>query len=206
MNHSRVVQFVSSFLATTLIAATAFASHDFTTTTAGTFDSNANGNWANGVPTGDGQDVNFSQSISSGNQTVTNLFSANSGAFNYLRLNTAGSSLLTVITSGGIDAFFGLQLNARDTLILNGGSSVLSHGNNSFDDNGGTLILSNGATAFVNLGGNRMDNAGTIQFDGNTDLNYGQNSQLNNSSSGTIIKTGSGTGHLTGTFSGSNIS
>ena len=75
-------QFLLRGMFCTLVAAVAsspvvLASHDFTQTGAGTFDSNANGNWSGGVPTGDGQDVNFSQSISSGNQSVTNLFSAN---------------------------------------------------------------------------------------------------------------------------------
>ena len=185
----------------------ASASHDFNQTSTGTFDSNSNGNWNNGVPTGDGQDVNFTQTINAGNQTVTNLFSANSNPLNYLRLATGGSSLLSVITAGGIDSQFGLQLNARDTLILNGNTSTFSHGNNSFDDNGGTLVLSNGALAIVNIGtGNTLNNAGTIVLTSGADLNYGQTAQLNNNSNGTIIKNDTGTGHLTGSFGGNNQS
>src|SRR5277367_855134 len=112
-------------LFTTFAFATAFigvrsvsAQHSFNQTGAGTFDSNANGNWNNGVPTGDGQDVDFQQSISGGNQTVTNFFSSNGGSLNYLRLATGGSSLLTVISTAGFTSQYGLQLNANDTLIL----------------------------------------------------------------------------------------
>lgn len=192
-------------------ASTARAAHDFSQTGGGTFDSNNSGNWSGGVPTGDGQDVNFTQTINSGNQVITNLFSANGSSLNYLRLATGGTSLLTVITQSGtgIDSFYGLQLNARDTLILNGGNSTLSHGNNSFDNNNGTLVVSNGGTAFVNIGtGNVMNNAGTIELTataGQTSgLNYGQTARLDNNSGKTIVKNGAGTGSFVGNFGGNN--
>src|SRR5262249_1516731 len=131
------------------------------------------------------------------------------GALNYLRLNTGGSSLLTVFTQlgTGIDSFYGLDINtSRDTLVLNGGNNTLSHGNVSFN-NQGTILLTNGAVAFENLSGASMNTAGTIELAGDTcDLNFGQTTQLNNLSTGTIIKSGSGTGHLTGTFGGSSVS
>jgi hypothetical protein len=210
---------VRILLFTTFAFATAFigvrsvsAQHSFNQTGAGTFDSNANGNWNNGVPTGDGQDVDFQQSISGGNQTVTNFFSSNGGSLNYLRLATGGSSLLTVISTAGFISQYGLQLNANDTLILASSSYNLSQGNNSFDDGNGTLILSNGATAFVNLGNNAVQNRGTITLDAGSsqtsDLNYGQSTGagFNNSGTGTIIKNDSGTGSFTGNFGGNNIS
>src|SRR5207244_694700 len=141
---------------------------------------NANGNWNNGVPTGDGQDVNFSQSISGGDQTVTNLFSSNGSALNYLRLNTGGSSLLTVITQTGtgIDSTFGLQLNARDTLILNGagdGRFIWQFcANNIGFANNGTIIVNGGSldinTTSAGGGGFQNNSAGQIQINSGASL------------------------------------
>lgn len=204
---------LSASIVSMLTLSTAFAAHDFTPTSAGTFDSNANGNWNNGVPSGDGQDVNFQQSISSGDQTVTNLFKNGGGSFlNYLRLATGGSSLLSVVTQNGtgIDSQFGLELRARDTLILNGGNSTLSHGNNSFDNRDGTLVVSNGASVWVNIGGNAVQNQGTITLDsgsGQTSVfnyNLSTGGAINNSGTGTMIKNGAGSGTFSG--AGNNIS
>jgi hypothetical protein len=209
MSKKFFVVILSCLVAASFVVPSAFADHNFSQTGAGTFDSNDGGNWSGGVPSANGQDVNFTQADTA-SQTITNFFSSGGGALNYLRLKTTGGNAVTVITQSGtgIDSQFGLELKANDTLILNGGNSTLSHGNNSFDNLAGTLVLSNSAAAFVNIGGgNTMNNAGTITLVGDsTDLNYGQTGTLNNNSNGSIIKNGSGTGHLTGTFSGSNIS
>src|SRR5579859_1911173 len=76
----------------------ASASHDFNQTGAGTYDSNNGGNWNNGVPTGDGQDVNFTQTPT-GAQIVTNFFSSGGGNLNYVRLATGGGNSLIVVST-----------------------------------------------------------------------------------------------------------
>lgn len=200
---SGVVRLVFLSLAIAVVSPS-FAAHDFNITTSGTFDSNDSGNWINGRPTNDGQDVNFQQNITSGDQTITNLISAGGGSINYLRLATAGTSLLSVYTPG-IDSIFGLQLNARDTLIVFG-NSTFSHGNNSFDNLGGTLVISNGATAVVNIGANNVNNNGTISLTAaggqTTGFNYGQSGQFVNNSN--IVVNGAGTSTFVGEFGGAN--
>jgi len=202
---SAVITLVVAFLGMQRVV----AQDTFNNTSAGTLDSNNGSNWSGGAPTGNGNDIDFTQTPS-GSQTITNLFSSNGNAFNYLRLNSGGANSMTVITAGGINSQYGLEIdNSHDTLILNGGNSTLSQGNNAFS-NVGTLVLSNGVTAFENLSGNTMNNAGTITLDAGSgqtsDLNYGQTGTFNNNSTGTIIKNNSGSGNFTGNFGGNNIS
>jgi fibronectin-binding autotransporter adhesin len=192
-----------------IIAQRASAQHVFAPTAPGTYDSNSGANWSGGVPTGDGNDVDFTQTPT-GTQLVTNLFSANGGDLNYLRLATGGGNLLTVVSTAGFTSQYGLQLNANDTLVLASSTYNLSLGNDSFNNALGTLAISNGATAFVNIGNNGVQNQGTITMDAGSgqtsDLNYGQSTAtFNNSGTGTIIKNNSGSGNFTGNFGGNNI-
>ncbi len=200
---------VTFLLALTFVFHAHAASTDFTPTTSGTFDSNASGNWDNGRPTNTGLDDNFTMSFS-GAITVTNFLSTGGGSLNFVRLSTAGSGTLTVISSAGFDSAFGLQLNNNDTLII-ANNSTISHGNNAFGDSGGTLIASNSASVFINIGANAVQNTGTIQLTSATgqtsDINYGQSTggAFNNSGTGTIIKNGTGTGTFVGNFGTFNI-
>jgi hypothetical protein len=200
---------VTHLLAFTFVISVYGASTDFTPTTSGTSDSNVSGNWDNGRPTNNGLDDNFTMSFS-GAITVTNFLSAGGGSLNFVRLSTAGSGTLTVISSAGFDSNFGLQLNNNDTLII-ANNSTISHGNNAFGDSGGTLTVSNSASVFINIGANAVQNTGTIQLtstSGQTsDINYGQSTggAFNNSGTGTIIQNGTGTGTFVGNFGANSI-
>jgi hypothetical protein len=207
--------FVSAVITLTIAfigAQRAFANHDYSNTSSGQQDASLSANWGGNPPNGDGQDVEFLQTLNSGTQTNINFGGGStSSQFNYLRLNTGGSSAMVTITAGGINSVFGLEIDQpQDTLILNGNTSTLSQGNNAFS-NVGSLILSNGVLAIANNGGGAtMNNAGTIQLtaaSGQTsDLNYGQTGTFNNNSTGTIVKNDTGSGNFTGNFGGNNIS
>src|SRR5439155_21614988 len=144
------------------------------------------GIWRNGVPAGTGFDVNITNQFLQVT-TITNAYSANNAALNFLRIISGnallGSSNVTVIvtTNGGIATTFGLQIGSNSTLIIANNSTFGNNQNTSFDlgknaaKGLGTLIISNGAGAFLNFT-NAIRNDGTIIF---TTASAGQNSQIN---------------------------
>ncbi len=177
--------------------------------------------WDGGLPTGDGTDVNITNQFLQVT-TITNAFSANNTALNFLRIISGngllGSSNVTVVVTTNLPTTFGFQIGSNSTLIIGSTSTFGVNSNSSFDlgknaaKGQGTLIISNGAGAFLNFNAG-IRNDGTIVFVAtpgqNSQINYGQNngSAFTNNVGGTIVKTvDSGTGSFIGEFGGANKS
>ncbi|MCS7049086.1 MAG: hypothetical protein NZ483_07315, partial [Verrucomicrobiae bacterium] len=167
------------------------------------------GLWSLGTPPASGQgDINITN-IFLRDTTITN---ASGTGLTYLRIisgnGIAGTSNVTVITSGALSSTYGLRLGNKATLIIANTATFGSNLNQSFDLSGGRLVLSN-ASVFLNFNA-ASGNDGTIQFVAGSsqtaDLNYAQNGgDFTNRSSGIIIKDGAGTGRFTGNFGGNNF-
>jgi hypothetical protein len=215
----------------TVFLTPAFATHDFnnnnTFGAAGnapiTTNSNVAALWLNGVPTGDGTDINITNQFLR-DVTVTNFFSANNAALNFIRvisgnaISGTGCSNVTLVVTTNIMSNFGFQIGSNSTLIIANTATFGSNANTSFDlgknaaKGLGTLIISNGAIAFLNFT-NAIRNDGTIMLVAaagqHSQINYGQNnsSAFTNNVGGTIVKTAdSGTGSFIGEFGGANKS
>ncbi len=180
------------------------------------------GLWSGGIPASGQGDINITNQFLQ-DATITNVFSANNGSLNFLRIisGNAGlaSSNVTVIITSNVVTQFGFQIGSNSTLIVANTSTFGNNQNTAFDlgrtaSKGlGTLIISNGASVFLNFT-NAIRNDGTIVLltatAGQTSqINYGQNNgaTFTNNVGGTIVKLGStGTGSFIGEFGGANKS
>lgn len=169
------------------------------------------GLWSLGVAPASGQgDINITN-VFLRDATITN---ASGTGLNYLRIisgnGIAGTSNVTVITSGALSSTYGLRLGNKATLIIANTSTLGANLNQSFDlSGGGRLVLSNAANLFLNFNA-ASGNDGTIQFVAGSaqtsDLNYAQNGGVfTNRSGGVVIKDGVGTGRFVGNFGANNF-
>ena len=95
--------------------------------------------WSNGLPTGDGTDINITN-IFLQVTTITNFFSVNNGSLNFVRVisgNGASSSNVTLISTTDIFSRFGFQLGAGATWIIANTATLGNNENNSFNLTGG---------------------------------------------------------------------